>query len=271
MYSYILPTIISLPLGYNCRIYLPFDGLMSRLHKKFQDYEIIISLKAFREKNIFFEKKIIINKKSTLKNIDFLILDQQDESKFPGYAELEIFETNKKMIFSNRAALNFYSIYFKRDKKSFLSDNAYKFGSPTAINQMSIIKKYLDAYPTITIDKKKDMGETLVMINPYPKDIVGSIITNDGRSLSKIKVRSLSCKEINLKDLMSEKESFWQGHIQIRTSNRVITFNYKHSYQDNKVISDYEHLDPYRSEPTFLPSFQLLRIKIGKLFKVFNF
>jgi hypothetical protein len=266
MYSYILPSVISLPLGYNCRIFLPCSSLISRLDKE-TDYEIAINIKAYREKNIFFEKTIEINKKDKIKNIDFLILDQQNNSKFAGYAELEIYEKNKKIIFKNRAALNFYSIFFKDGKKSFLSDNAYKFGSPTVINQMSIIKKYLDAYPTVTIDKKKDLGETIVMINPYPKEIVASLVTNDNRLINRIKINSQSCKEINLYNLLDENENFWQGHIQIKATNRIITFNYKHSLKNNKIISDYEHLDPFRGEPTFLPSFQLLRIKIGQIFE----
>ena len=68
-----------------------------------------------------------------------------------------------------------------------------------------------------------------------------------------------------------EKESFWQGHIQIKATNWIITFNYKHSLKNNKIISDYEHLDPYRGEPTFLPSFQLLRIKIGQILDKYRF
>jgi len=270
MYSYILPTVISLPLGYNCRIFLPCDSLISRLVKGI-DYEISINIKAYREKNIFFEKTIEIDKKNKIQNLDFLIPDQQNHSKFAGYAELEIYEKNKKIIFKNRAALNFYSIFFKEGKKSFLSDNAYKFGSPTVINQMSVIKKYLDAYPTVTIDKKIDLGETIVMINPYPKEIVASLVTNDNRSINKIKINSQSSKEVSLCDLLDEKEIFWQGHIQIKATNRIITFNYKHSLKNNKIISDYEHLDPYRGEPTFLPSFQLLRIKIGQILDKYRF
>lgn len=266
MFSYILPSAISLPLGYNCRIFLPTSSLISRLNKV-SDYEIAIEVKAYREGSIFFEKKITISEKNKVQNIDFLIPDQQNYSKFAGYAELEIYEINKKLIFQNRAALNFYSIFFNEGKKSFLSDNAYKFGSPIVINQMSVIKKYLDAYPTVTINKKIDLGETIVMINPYPKIIIASLVTNDARSINRIRIHPQSSKEISLNNLLSEKENFWQGHIQIKATNRIITFNYKHSLKDNKIISDYEHLDPYRGEPTFLPAFQLLRIKIGQLFE----
>ncbi len=263
MFSYILPSAISLPLGYNCRVFLPTSNLISRLNN-ISEYEIAVEIKAYREGHNFFEKKIIINKNNYIPNIDFLIPDQQNYTEFPGYAELEIYEVNKKLIFENRAVLNFYSIFFKEGKKSFLSDNAYKFGSPTVINQMAIIKKYLDAYPTVTIDKKKDLGETVVMINPYPKEIIASLTTNDGRNINGIKIKPQSSKEINLNELLADKEKFWQGHIQIKATNRIITFNYKHSLKDKKIISDYEHLDPYRGDPTFLPIFQLFRIKVGE-------
>ena len=266
MFSYILPSAISLPLGYNCRIFLPINNLILRLNKVLE-YQIAIQVKAYREGSKFFEKKIVIDQNNNTPNIDFVIPDQQNHSEFAGYAELEIYEINKKLIFKNRAVLNFYSIFFKEGKKSFLSDNAYKYGSPTVINQMSIIKKYIDAYPTVTIDKKNDLGETVVMINPYPKEIIASLVTNDDRLINRIKIKSQSSVEVNLIELLEEQESFWQGHLQIKATNRIITFNYKHSLKNKKIISDYEHLDPYRGEPTFLPAFQLLRIKIGQIFE----
>ena len=61
---------------------------------------------------------------------------------------------------------------------------------------MSIIKKYIDAYPTVTIDKKNDLGETVVMINPYPKEIIASLVTNDDRLINRIKIKSQSSVEV---------------------------------------------------------------------------
>ena len=40
-------------------------------------------------------------------------------------------------------------------------------------------------------------------------------------------------------------------------------FNFKHSFQDPTVISDLEHLDPYRAEPTHSRFFKILRNQLG--------
>jgi hypothetical protein len=268
MYSYLLPSAISLPLGYNCKIFFTRSNLNQRIISNI-NYEILVSIKAYREGEIFFKKEITLDKENKLTKIDININDQQNLSKFSGYAELEIFEINKKPVFKSRAVLNFYSIYYSDNKKSFLSDNAYKYGSPAVINQISYIKKYLDAYPTITIDRVKDLGETIVLINPYNKNIYASLLTNDGRKINGVLIKSRSSKEINLSSLLINDEKFWSGHIQIKASNRIITFNYKHSFKDNKIISDYEHLDPFRGDPTFVPFTRFIRIKMGEIIEKF--
>ena len=62
---------------------------------------------------------------------------------------------------------------------------------------------------------------------------------------------------------MSE-ETKWSGHMQLTASNRIVTFNFKHSFKNKKIISDYEHLDPFRGEETYMPLTRSLRNKIGK-------
>ena len=60
-----------------------------------------------------------------------------------------------------------------------------------------------------------------------------------------------------------DEESEWKGHVQLLASNRVCMFNFKHSFQDPTLISDLEHLDPYRAEQTHLRFFQILRSQLG--------
>ena len=268
MYSYILPAAISLPLGYNCRISLPMSAIKERMNKKIDRFNITFSIIAYREGEVFFEKKISLNEK-TKDSVEIDIPDQKNFSDKSGFAELEILENDKKLIFGSRLTLSFYSIFFSDNKKSFLSDNAYKYGSPSVINQMSSIKRYLDAYPTVTIDKNKDLGETLVLINPYPKKIFASIVTYDKRTINGVLVNPYSSKEVSLSQLLNVHEKNWEGHIQIKAKNRLITFIYKHSLKDNRLISDYEHLDPFRGDPTCIALTQLLRNKIGDFFKSF--
>ena len=61
----------------------------------------------------------------------------------------------------------------------------------------------------------------------------------------------------HIKCILNDEESEWKGHIQLLASNRVGMFNFKHSFQDPTLISDLEHLDPYRAEQTHLRFFQI--------------
>ena len=59
----------------------------------------------------------------------------------------------------------------------------------------------------------------------------------------------------------------WKGHVQIYATNRLITFYFKHKLDDDKLISDFEHLDPYRLENTTVSLSELARIKVGNFIK----
>ena len=263
MFSYILTSIIPMPLGYNTKIIIPINLIKEKIDKKYSNYEIDVSLTGYKEGSQFFEQNRLINENSK----GFIELEIKDHSKISdkfGYAELDIKSLNKKNIFTSRAVLGFYTYYYCNGKKSFLSDNAYKFGSPTIIAQMAKIKKYIDAYPTIMINKKKDLDETIVLINPYKRKIKAKIITFDRRVIDNIIINSFSANEILLSEILQGNENEWKGHIQITATNRLVTFNYKHSHKDKKIISDFEHLDPYRGDPTFIPFTRLLRQKIGQ-------
>ena len=262
MFSYILISIIPIPLGYNTKVIIPINMIKDNIVKNSKNYEIEVSLIGYKEGSKFFEKNRVINENSK----GFIEIEIEDQSKISdksGYAELNIKSSNKTNIFLSRAALNFYTFYYYNGKKSFLSDNAYKFGSPTIIAQMAKIKKYIDAYPAIMINKINDLDETIVLINPYKRKIKAKIITFDGREINNIIINSFSVKEILLSQILQDNENEWKGHIQLTATNRIITFNYKHSFKDKKIISDFEHLDPYRGDPTFIPFTKLLRQKIG--------
>jgi hypothetical protein len=69
---------------------------------------------------------------------------------------------------------------------------------------------------------------------------------------------------VSLEGLIEDGETGWCGQIQITATNRVITFDLKHSLREPDLISDHEHLDPYRGEPTHFPASRWLRLKAGK-------
>lgn len=271
MYSQILPQIVFLPLGYNSKIMINTQSIYERL-KPHSETEVEFSFKCFRDGSSFEEKNenIVFSNFSNKqhKDLEFEIKDQSDLGfSSPGFLEISINSKKNLPIFSSRSlsGVSNYTVYYKNKKKSFLLDPAYKVGSPPVIQQFAIHKMYLDAYPIIDINIEKDLGESLVFINPYPKPILAKVVTMDGREIKLIKVNALTCKQINLRDLFKNKdENEWKGHIQITANNRVIVYNLKHSFINSQIISDVEHLDPYRGELNFLPLTQAMRVFLGK-------
>lgn len=149
-------------------------------------------------------------------------------------------------------------------RKSFLSNRSYKFASPPTIDQIAAYGQFIDSFPAIHIDKARDFGESLVMINPYRRDIIAKILTHDGRRIERIRIRPRAARLVRLDGLLADGETAWQGRLQLSANNRVITYDLKHSFAEPEVITDEEHLDPYRADPTHLPAFQWLRQAIGR-------
>ena len=182
---------------------------------------------------------------------------------YPAYVDLEITSSDRNLIFSSNKGLGFYSIFTNKTKKTFLSDNAFKHGAASIIYQISVLKRYVDTFSAIHINKSKNFGETLFLINPFKKKIVSKIISNENKRINLI-IPPESVRELNLNNFMTDNFE-WKGHIQIYATNRLVTFISKHAYDNSEMISDFEHLDPYRTENTTLSLAQMARVKLGNL------
>lgn len=181
-----------------------------------------------------------------------------------GYLENRFCVEDNAPLFTTNAVMPFYSIYNKAGKKSFFSDNAYLYASPPVIAQIAEYGQYIDAYPVVRIDRDRDYGESILFINPYHKPLKANVLTASGRAIRGIRVPPMSARRASLEPLLEDAARRWAGQIQITATNRVITFDMKHSLQDPNQISDHEHLDPYRGEPTHFPATRWFRLKVGK-------
>jgi len=264
MEYYVYPTIVSLPLGYDCTVEIPNDEIEARLDPKLASAKVTVRAQGYRMGRMFYEKSHELEYrfgKLSGEVVDpFIIEDGMEAGEtVPAYLELMIESTDEAPIFTSKRVFGGYTIYSKRGKKSFLSDNSYKYGSPPVIGQMAKFGKYVDAYPVIHLDRRRDLGEALVFINPYRRPIVARIATRDGRQLPRLRVEPESALNVQLSALLEDGEESWAGHIQVTANNRLVTFSIKHSMKDISVISDHEHLDPYRSDPTHEPATLALR------------
>ena len=260
---FMFPTITSLPAGYDCVIAVPIERLAQ---KCIRDGRIHGAIRVFYRGEVIktvehaFE---VCNRKPVGNFPQFHWADHGDEWEGnAGFLELSFRSDDGVSIFRDTSVINFYSIYTKSGKKSFFSDNAYRYGSPPTINQIAAFGKYVDAYPVIHLDRKRDLGETVTLINPYKKAVRAKVITNDGREL-RGKVEPCSVLNIRLAELLKNNEDEWLGHLQLTATNRLVTFHVKHSMADPRLISDHEHMDPFRGEPTHFPLTRMIRLRWG--------
>lgn len=268
MEHYVYPTVVSLPIGYDCTVQIPVSQIERRLGPDVSKSKVQVNFTAYRDGEVFYERSLTLkfrDKKLVGALPDAVTIEDQCVKgvKNPGFLEMAVVALETEPIFRSRAVFGLYSVYSKPGKKSFFSDNAYKYGSPPTIAQMAEFGRYADAYPVIHVDKDRDLGETLVLINPYRRPILAEISTHDRRSLPRFRVPSETAKNIDLSALLKEGETAWMGHIRLTANNRLIPFSIKHSLKDPTIISDHEHLDPYRSDPTFEPMTQSLRKWLG--------
>lgn len=267
-FHYLYPTISALPAGYDCTIVLPVKGIADRIAG---NGAVSCRFTVFFEGEDVFERVAVLNfengKLVGETAAPFVWKDGTDKwGDRAGFIEFDIRSVDDREIFSTKRVLGFYSIYSKPGKKSFFSDNAYKFAAPPVINQIAAYQRFVDGYPVIHLDRDRDLGETVTLINPYKKPVLVQIHTCDGRRPVRQRVPPLSARLVRLAGLLDPQERSWMGQIQLTANNRLVTYHVRHSLKDPQIISDHEHFDPYRGDPTHLPATQWLRQAVGRIF-----
>lgn len=264
-YSYMIPSISSLPPGYDCIIPAPIDKVANNLIDGSGRVTQNIAIYAEGERVAHFEEKHVFEKGQRIgePSPPFVWKNELPEG-VSGYLENSFRADDEAPLFATNSVLSFYSVYNRGGKKSFFSDNAYLYAAPPVIAQIAEYGQFVDGYPVVRIDRERDYGESIIFINPYHKPLKAGIVTADGGSIPGIRVPPLSTRMISLEALLGDGEQRWAGQIQITATNRVITFAVKHSMRDPGIISDHEHLDPYRGEPTHFPATRWFRQRVGK-------
>jgi hypothetical protein len=265
-YSFLFPMIVAMPRGYDLTVVVPTGSVEQYLAVK--DCDLICDYQIRSEGEVVKTVSRTISfrgGKFSGSEAEFLVMREEEFANLPGpaYLEFSMYEPNQRPVFTERIVHGWYSIYAKAGKKSFFSDNAVKYGSPPIISMIAQFRKYVDGYPVVHIDRKRDLGESILLINPYGRPIMVDVHSHDARKLPRLKVPGGSARWVDLGDLLAEGEDEWLGQVQITASNRLVTFETKHRLSDKTIISDHEHLDPYRADPTHIPATLKMRILAG--------
>ena len=266
-YSYMIPLIFSWPKGYDFSLSISGDLIRKRLvgqsgalkvkatfnwnGRIVADDERVFRFDGATTPEIFFEKSA----------------NAQDGTDSHGYIEVQFEVGSGDSWFNTKHPPGVYGIYRREGEMSFRSDPNYKFGVPAVILSVAENGIYLDGYPTIHIDRSRDCLESLVLINPYTRPIIVDGKTHDDRKLPRIRVDAHTATRFPLDSLMTGSEVTYSGRLQLTATNRIVTFHMRHDNGEPRAITDHEHLDPYRGDPTHVPASVYAKQKFGKFLK----
>ncbi len=104
-------------------------------------------------------------------------------------------------------------------------------------------------------------------VNPYTKPLLVSGMATDGRAFNRKRVPARSAARIDLSELLFEGEESAYTRLQITATNRVLTYHVRHDGSTVPYISDHEHLDIYRADPTHTPFTFFVREKLARWVK----
>ena len=272
-YSFVVPIIGALHPNCDYRINVPFyrigelltvpDIALKWRVRLFHDGE----LKDLREETVVFKNKVPQSPPDTL----FIGASETNWGENPGFYEYDFSSENPSddsPLFKQFLQPTSYTICSPAGGKNIFSTPVFKFAVPPVIDMVAAYGRYVECYPVVELDRQKDYGESIGMINPYNKNVRAEILSSTGGRIFPIRVPKLSARYVRLEQLLGPDENDWRGQIQLTASNRIVTLDIKHSLIDPKRLYNEEHLDPFRADPTHVPAFQMLRRKIGDaLFK----
>ena len=267
-YNYLVPSILSFPSAAQCWLPIPWAQIGAQMRGGSGTVELNIcairngEILEERVRTASFEDGVIVGDAPAPEALEAF---SDDPHQDPGFIECAVRAVDREPLFTEKNPLNFYSIYAAPGQKSYFSDNAWKMAAPPVIQQIAEYGRFADAYPAISIDRDRDLGMSVILINPYMKDLICRLFSHDGRKPLRTRVPLMSARRVDLETLLEETERKWRGQIQLTANNRVVTYIQWHSLRNPAAVSDQEHLDVYRGEDTHIPATLQLRRKVGAL------
>ena len=268
-YSFIYPYIAIVPEGYDLNLFYRENFFSNLL--VCEEATINIILEVFGEgkclKKITYE--LFFRKNYIKKIIPISIVIRSSDFINAGiiYCQISIKEMTNQPVFNTKIPPGHYALLTKPGSKTVLTDNSLKYGDPSFINLIENTGKIADVYPVVHLDRKINLAESLLLINPFPLPILVTVSSHRGLSKIRIKVPPLCGRWVRLIELLEKNEISWFGPIQITATNRIILFMAKHNLSNPTLISDIEHLDTFRFEETHMHLFRKARIQISRILR----
>ncbi len=254
-FFYLIPVIFSLPPGHRILISVPPDLLRRRLKTEHADVTVIA--RAFIDGETVWSETNTVSLSRGEKggqSVEFSF--DNDRERFngaPGFMEIEFLSAGDEAIFSKKAPPELYGLYSRPGCQGFRADGSYKFGVPSVIASVTKYKTFVESFQAIDIDLMRDRFESVTLLNPYSRPLVVTLSTVDGRQLPRVKVPAKSVIWVSLEGFLRDDETSLKTRLQLMSTNRVVSYHVRHSGGTEPIITDHEHLDIYRADPTHSP------------------
>lgn len=267
-FNYLIPTIYDAPDGYDVTVAVGPDHIARRLAGR--TGQVAWDVRVFHDGQVVDDRRTVLSFKPDRLPAESEIISVWQGTKFDGKQRPAFIESCFSIMdgassFATKSPVANYALYAAPNRPSYRADGAYKFGSPPTISTVSSLGRLIDGHPIVRLDRTQGFGESVACINPYGRPINVAVRTHDGRELPRYRVAPLAGALISLEPLLKEGEGRWAGRMQIIANNRVLLFHLRHKFGDPRDITDHEHLDPYRADPTHLPTTLWLRQFIGRI------
>lgn len=269
-YKYLIPLVsVAPPPGYALKQTISLSGIAERLNRRDADVTITrLLVRDGKELDSTSETFKLRDGKWNQTETYYVTEALKDDAWAKGspLAYLEThFSVEGDASFNGQFAPPFYTVYSGPSRKTFLSDNALKYGNTVTIHQIQAFGAWVEGYPAAAYDPDRDAAESLVLINPFNKAAVASIHLDDRLEKPKrVRVDALSGVRLDLAELFEFNGKPWNGQVFVAGRNRLIMYVAKHSISDPCEITTVEHSNPYRGEPTHIPATQALRRTVGE-------
>ena len=264
--NYFVPRIVMLPAKYDLHLALPYGSYGLAL--KNGTGRLVVTNRVYHQGNLIAENHETVEYRNgnLVGSLPDPIIwhDRSDDwGTEPGYSEFSVrTEDEEPRILDYIGPVSYVNLH-RANHKSLFADMPMKYASPPTIAQIAEFGRFIEGQAVVRIDRERDFGESIALVNPYRKPVVVSIHSHDGRSLRRIRVAPFSATFARLEGLLRDEEMQWVGHVQVTANNRLVVLDIKHSLSDPTRMSHFEHLDPYRSDPTHFPAFRWFRREIG--------
>ncbi|MDW3206319.1 MAG: hypothetical protein R8L07_12355 [Alphaproteobacteria bacterium] len=269
-YHYLIPLVFSKPVGYEMSLAVPGALIAKRLAER--SARVQVEVRATIDGSLVFEevRQIDFSDPAAAAGVEEFSIPAKsdaDDGLQPGFIEVEILNPDGKAVFSTKAPPELYGLYFREGRQSFRADGSYKFGAPSVIASVAENKAFVESYPVICIDLERGCLESLSLVNPYTRALLVSGKTADGREFKRTRVAARSAVKLDLTKLLRPGETRLDTRLQITATNRVLTYHVRHDGLSVPYISDHEHLDIFRSDPTHTPLSLYLRERFARTLK----